>query len=185
MFIRSRTEDEIAAAARWSPATLPDPLAENANLTDPTAPASDENRALSADGVWLVQMGVCTHLAVCPWASRAISAAGFAPATVRTTIRPGASAKAPRPATCLFPSRPSWTKPPSSLAEDKRRVGIPHDHYEPKTRGEKWLNRRLPIVGLLYGHADDPTPKNLNWMWIFGIVLTFTLVMQIVTASCW
>ncbi len=26
-----------------------------------------------------------------------------------------------------------------------------------------------------------PTPKNLNWMWIWGIVLVFTLVMQIVT----
>jgi ubiquinol-cytochrome c reductase cytochrome b subunit len=26
-----------------------------------------------------------------------------------------------------------------------------------------------------------PTPKNLNWMWIWGIVLTFTLVLQIVT----
>ncbi len=24
--------------------------------------------------------------------------------------------------------------------------GIPHDHYEPKTNGEKWLNSRLPIV---------------------------------------
>jgi ubiquinol-cytochrome c reductase cytochrome b subunit len=26
-----------------------------------------------------------------------------------------------------------------------------------------------------------PTPKNLNWMWIWGIVLTFTLVLQIIT----
>ena len=26
-----------------------------------------------------------------------------------------------------------------------------------------------------------PTPKNLNWMWIWGIVLTFCLVLQIVT----
>ena len=29
-------------------------------------------------------------------------------------------------------------------------AGIPHDHYEPVTSGEKWLHRRLPIVGLLY-----------------------------------
>ena len=60
-------------------------------------------------------------------------------------------------------------------------AGIPHDHYEPKTGGEKWLHSRLPIVGLLYGALMIPTPKNLNWMWIWGIVLTFTLVLQIAT----
>ena len=59
--------------------------------------------------------------------------------------------------------------------------GIPHDHYEPKTRGEKWLHTRLPIVGLLYDTLMIPTPKNLNWMWIWGIVLAFCLVLQIVT----
>ena len=59
--------------------------------------------------------------------------------------------------------------------------GIPHDHYEPKTSGEKWLYSRLPIVGLLSDTLLIPTPKNLNWMWIWGIVLTFTLVLQIVT----
>ena len=59
--------------------------------------------------------------------------------------------------------------------------GIPHDHYEPKTRGEKWLHSRLPVVGLLYDTLMIPTPKNLNWMWIWGVVLAFTLVLQIVT----
>ena len=59
--------------------------------------------------------------------------------------------------------------------------GIPHDHYEPKTKGEKWLNSRLPIVGLLYDTIMLPTPKNLNWMWIWGIVLTFCLALQIIT----
>ncbi len=59
--------------------------------------------------------------------------------------------------------------------------GIPHDHYEPKSNGEKWLHSRLPIVGLLYDTLMIPTPKNLNWMWIWGIVLAFCLVMQIAT----
>ena len=59
--------------------------------------------------------------------------------------------------------------------------GIPHDHYEPKTKGEKWLHTRLPIVGLLYDTLMIPTPRNLNWMWIWGVVLVFTLVLQIVT----
>jgi len=59
--------------------------------------------------------------------------------------------------------------------------GIPHDHYEPKSGFEKWLHSRLPIVGLVYDTIMIPTPKNLNWMWIWGIVLAFCLVMQIVT----
>ena len=59
--------------------------------------------------------------------------------------------------------------------------GIPHDHYEPKTGAEKWLHSRLPVIGLLYDTLMIPTPKNLNWMWIWGVVLTFTLVLQIAT----
>jgi len=59
--------------------------------------------------------------------------------------------------------------------------GIPHDHYEPKTGAEKWLHRRLPIVGLIYDTLMIPTPKNLNWWWIWGIVLAFCLVLQIIT----
>ena len=59
--------------------------------------------------------------------------------------------------------------------------GIPHDHYEPKSNGAKWLERRLPVIGLLYDTLFIPTPKNLNWMWIWGIVLAFCLVLQIVT----
>jgi ubiquinol-cytochrome c reductase iron-sulfur subunit len=66
VFIRSRTEEEIAAAREVDPATLPDPLAENRNLADQGALASDENRALSEDGVWLITMGVCTHLGCVP-----------------------------------------------------------------------------------------------------------------------
>ncbi|MFK7743886.1 MAG: cytochrome bc complex cytochrome b subunit [Roseobacter sp.] len=59
--------------------------------------------------------------------------------------------------------------------------GIPHDSYEPKADWEKSLAKRLPIVGLMYDTLMIPTPKNLNWMWIWGIVLTFVLVLQIVT----
>ena len=39
--------------------------------------------------------------------------------------------------------------------------GIPHDHYEPTSNAEKWIDKRLPIVGLLYDtikipHAQEP-----------------------------
>ncbi|MBK5932648.1 ubiquinol-cytochrome c reductase cytochrome b subunit [Rhodovulum imhoffii] len=59
--------------------------------------------------------------------------------------------------------------------------GIPHDHYEPKTGLEKWLHRRLPVVSLIYDTLMIPTPKNLNWMWIWGVILFFALVLQLVT----
>ncbi len=59
--------------------------------------------------------------------------------------------------------------------------GIPHDHYEPKSGFEKWLHTRLPVVALAYDTLMIPTPKNLNWMWIWGIVLAFCLVLQIAT----
>lgn len=59
--------------------------------------------------------------------------------------------------------------------------GIPHDEYEPKSGFAKWLETRLPIGGLIYNTLMIPTPKNLNWWWIWGIVLAFCLALQIVT----
>ena len=59
--------------------------------------------------------------------------------------------------------------------------GIPHDKYEPKKGFETWLDKRLPIGRLVYDTLMIPTPKNLNWMWIWGIILTFCLVLQIIT----
>ena len=65
VFIRARNQSEIDAARAVDVATLPDQNAENENLSG-EAPATDENRALTEDGVWLVQMGVCTHLGCVP-----------------------------------------------------------------------------------------------------------------------
>ncbi len=66
VFIRHRTEDEIAAARQVSPDELIDPKAENANLS-PDAPATDENRLIDpARPEWLVMIGVCTHLGCVP-----------------------------------------------------------------------------------------------------------------------
>jgi len=65
VFIRRRREDEIAEARDVDVASLPDPIARNANGQD-TADATDENRAMDESGEWLVQMGVCTHLGCVP-----------------------------------------------------------------------------------------------------------------------
>ena len=60
-------------------------------------------------------------------------------------------------------------------------AGIPHPEYKANTRFERWLERRLPVGGLIYNTLMIPTPKNLSWMWIWGIVLTVCLVLQIAT----
>ncbi len=54
--------------------------------------------------------------------------------------------------------------------------------YEPKNAFSKWLDSRLPIARMMHGQfVDFPTPRNLNYMWTFGGILTFMLVVQIVS----
>jgi len=54
--------------------------------------------------------------------------------------------------------------------------------YEPQNALLRWLEDRLPIVGLAYSAAVSyPTPRNLNYWWTFGGILTFMLAVQIVT----
>jgi len=78
VFIRRRTEDEIAAERAVDVASLPDPIARNANGVD-GAEATDENRALDENGEWLVQMGVCTHLGCVPLADAGEFGGWFCP----------------------------------------------------------------------------------------------------------
>jgi len=57
-----------------------------------------------------------------------------------------------------------------------------HSTYEPKTGVERWLDTRLPIIRLGWDSVIDyPTPKNLNYWWTFGGILTVCLMIQIVT----
>ncbi len=65
VFIRARTDDEIEAARDTPLSALIDTDARNDNL-NPEADATDAHRALSDDGVWLVQIGICTHLGCVP-----------------------------------------------------------------------------------------------------------------------
>ena len=70
VFIRRRTEEEIALARDVDFSELPDQIARNPNLED-TALATDENRSLAQPGndnaeEWLVMIGVCTHLGCVP-----------------------------------------------------------------------------------------------------------------------
>ena len=55
-----------------------------------------------------------------------------------------------------------------------------HD-YRPKSKVGQWFNDRLPLLTLANHLTDYPTPKNLNYWWTFGGILTFCLITQIVT----
>jgi Cytochrome b/b6/petB len=57
-----------------------------------------------------------------------------------------------------------------------------HSTYQPQSSFMKWLERRLPIASLGYSSfVAYPTPRNLNYWWAFGAILTFMLGVQIVT----
>jgi ubiquinol-cytochrome c reductase cytochrome b/c1 subunit len=54
--------------------------------------------------------------------------------------------------------------------------------YQPKTGFERWLDSRLPVVRVMHDQfMVFPTPRNLNYWWTFGGVLTFMLIAQIAT----
>jgi ubiquinol-cytochrome c reductase cytochrome b/c1 subunit len=57
-----------------------------------------------------------------------------------------------------------------------------HSTFEPKNGVVKWLEARLPILSFSYdSFVAYPTPKNLNYWWTFGGILSFMLVAQIIT----
>ena len=54
--------------------------------------------------------------------------------------------------------------------------------YQPQNAFLKWLERRLPIIGLVHSSfVAYPTPRNLNYWWTFGGILALCLMTQIVT----
>ena len=54
--------------------------------------------------------------------------------------------------------------------------------YTPKSPFARWLERRLPILSFMHdSFVAYPTPKNLNYMWTFGAILSFMLIAQIVS----
>src|SRR5215475_6024289 len=95
------------------------------------------------------------------------------------------------------PARPGAGKPCASPLrihlrhKDSYRLNPPsgevrsmnaHPSYQSKNAFMQWLERRLPIVSLMHSSfVVYPTPRNLNYWWTFGGILTFMLAVQIVT----
>ena len=55
--------------------------------------------------------------------------------------------------------------------------------YEPKTEIGRWFDQRLPLPRLAYGAVGGgyPVPRNLNYLWNFGVLAGIFLVIQIIT----
>src|ERR1700730_9137109 len=54
--------------------------------------------------------------------------------------------------------------------------------YQPTNPALKWIERRLPIMGLVHSSfVAYPTPRNLNYWWTFGAILSLMLGVQILT----
>ena len=102
VFLRARTPEEIAAARAVDVSSLPDQNAENENLVT-GADASDENRALSEDGTWLVQMGICTHLGCVPLGEEGDFGGWFCPCHGSHYDTSGRIRKGPAPRNLLVP----------------------------------------------------------------------------------
>ncbi|MGB6906658.1 MAG: cytochrome b/b6 [Methyloceanibacter sp.] len=55
-------------------------------------------------------------------------------------------------------------------------------NYQPNSGLEKWFDQRLPLQRVMHDQfLTFPTPRNLNYWWTFGGILTFMLVSQIAT----
>src|SRR3974377_2418306 len=59
-----------------------------------------------------------------------------------------------------------------------------HDSgYRPTTRFGKGIDPRLPLPRMVHAQfVEFPTPRNLNYLWTTGGLLTFFLAIQIATA---
>ena len=55
------------------------------------------------------------------------------------------------------------------------------EKYISKNKFAEWFDTRLPLLTLSHHLQSYPTPKNLNYWWTFGGILTFCLITQIVT----
>jgi ubiquinol-cytochrome c reductase cytochrome b/c1 subunit len=54
--------------------------------------------------------------------------------------------------------------------------------YVPKSALARWFESRLPLMGLVHSSfVAYPVPRNLNYLWTFGAILSFMLGAQIVT----
>lgn len=114
VFIRRRTEQEIAEAREVALSELPDPIARNPNLGE--VAALDENRSLDQDGEWLVMVGVCTHLGCVPLGDAGEFGGWFCPCHGSHYDTAGRIRKGPAPENM-------WVPPAMFIGDDIIKLG--------------------------------------------------------------
>ena len=77
VFIRYRTDEEVAEAKAVPLSDLPDQDARNANIG--SAEATDENRSAPDNEAFIVMVGVCTHFGCIPIGERGDYGGWFCP----------------------------------------------------------------------------------------------------------
>ena len=59
---------------------------------------------------------------------------------------------------------------------------LQHSTYTPKTGIERWFDERMPLPRLMYdSFVAYPVPRNLNYAYTFGGILSIMLAAQILT----
>ena len=60
--------------------------------------------------------------------------------------------------------------------------GMQHSTYTPKNAFSRWFDERLPLPRLVHdSFVAYPVPRNLNYAYTFGGILSIMLVAQILT----
>lgn len=90
VFIRHRTADEIAAARKVALTELPDPQ-------------TDEDRVKKGHDVWLVMVGICTHLGCIPLGQQGEYGGWFCPCHGSQYDTSGRIRKGPAPTNMVVP----------------------------------------------------------------------------------
>ncbi|KAF1857946.1 hypothetical protein Lal_00010457 [Lupinus albus] len=159
IFIRNRTEKEIDEAKAVALGDLKDPVARNANIAV-DAQATDVDRS-AGEGKenWIVMIGSCTHLGCVPLGQAGDFGGWFCPCHGSHYDTAG---RIHRIRGQIFMSG--------------------HSSYQPSTGIERWIDSRLPLPRLIYdSFVAYPVPRNLNYAYTFGAMLSVMLIVQILT----
>ena len=188
VFIRNRTPEEIKMAADVASEICRSP-ARATTICRRRRPPTDPNRTKKGHENWIVLVGICTHLGCIPKGQALGDKQGrlrrLALPLPRLALRHGGT----------HPQRPGAAQSRGSALrlhlrhqdQDRLRSTAPMATHEFDLRADvehsrKWMDVRLPIGRLMHAQfVDFPTPRNLNYLWTFGGILTFFLVAQIVT----
>ena len=130
-------------------------------------------------------VGICTHLGCVPLGQQGEYGGWFCPCHGSQYDTAGRIRKGPAPENLADPEIRLHCPTRRSGSAEARGKGIHGRTLDlPAAQGRfaKWFESRLPIIGLVHSSfVAYPTPRNLNYWWTFGAILTFMLVAQIVT----